>query len=56
MKPIDTAKVVLLLLGIGIWLLGNHLDDRALMIGGMVAVVAAFLLRFVKSQPPATPP
>jgi membrane-associated PAP2 superfamily phosphatase len=56
MKPIDTAKVVLLLLGIGIWLVGYRLDNRALTFAAMACVIAAFLLRFVKAAPPASPP
>jgi hypothetical protein len=53
-RPVDAAKVALLVGGIVLWLLGYSRDSQVLMISAVVVVVAAFLLRFVKT-PPAAP-
>ena len=54
MKPLDSVKLGLLLLGIIVWFLGYRENSQPLMIGAMAIVVVAFVLRFMKT-PPAPP-
>jgi hypothetical protein len=52
-KPLDGAKVGLLLLSLGVWFVGYRTDSPKAMYAAIGIMVVAFLLRFVKPKPPA---
>lgn len=47
MKPLDVLKMVLLLVGIGIWAYGVRYGKNGVAIAGVAFVIVAFLLRFL---------
>lgn len=51
MKPIDTLKLTLVLVALGIWAWGIRTNDNVFMLVGVGFVIAAFLLRFVPGKP-----
>lgn len=51
MKPLDTLKLSLLLAAILVWFLGFRMQSQPFMLAGIVLVVVAFALRFVKAPP-----
>lgn len=51
-KPLTTAKVVLALSGVAIFIVGIRVDNALVRWAGTGLVAAAWLLRFVKDTPP----
>ena len=48
MKTLDLLKVVLVVVALAIWAVGVRTGRNGLMMVGVVFVIAAFALRFVK--------
>ncbi len=55
MKPIDSAKLALLVAAIAVWMVGYRTQNRALMPVAVGLILVALLLRFVQPRPPAPP-
>ncbi len=52
MKPLTTAKVVLAISGVAVFIVGVRVDNALVRWAGTGLVAAAWLLRFVKDTPP----
>ena len=52
MNRIALVKIVLAVIGIGIFAYGVRVDDRAIRWVGLAFVLLAFVLRFARRKPP----
>lgn len=56
MSPIVRWKLALFVMGLILWTWGYRTDDSYFRIAGIVVLLVAFLLRFVRRRPAATDP
>ena len=55
MKPIDAAKLALLVAAIAVWVVGYRTQNRSLLPVAVGLVVVALLLRFFNPRAPGAP-
>lgn len=56
MNPMVRVKLALFVIGLIVWMWGYRTDDSYFRIAGIVVLLVAFLLRFVRRGPAATEP
>lgn len=54
MNPMVRVKLALFVIGLIVWMWGYRTDDSYFRIAGIVVLLVAFLLRFVRRAPAAT--
>jgi hypothetical protein len=54
MTPLVRWKLALFVMGLILWAWGYHTDDSYFRIAGIVVLLIAFLLRFVRRRPGAS--
>lgn len=56
MNPMVRLKLALFVIGLIVWMWGYRTDDSYFRIAGIVVLLVAFLLRFVRRRPAETEP
>ena len=56
MNPMVRVKLALFVIGLIVWMWGYRTDDSYFRIAGIVVLLVAFLLRFVRRRPAETEP
>lgn len=54
MNSMVRLKLALFVIGLILWMWGYRTDDSYFRMAGIVVLLIAFLLRFVRRRPPAT--